>query len=288
MNWIVLGILSALLLGLYDIFRKASLNRNAVLPVLWLSTVAAAAPFVLLLAAGRISRVDGALHLLILLKAVIVATSWVLEFFALKHLQLSVAAPIRASQPFFTLLGAVTIFGERLSVGRWAGLLLTLLSYLFFSLASTRATRVRHISPWILCAMGAALVGACSSLYDKQLFHRLQIDPMAVQCWYTIYIAVLLAVIVAVFWWPRRGRTTPFRWGWGIPCIGLCLAASDTLYFHALREPEALIAMLAAIRRANVVIAFAAGMLLFQETGARRKGIALVGILAGVVLMTLA
>ncbi|MFV0269722.1 MAG: hypothetical protein ACK5HT_21590 [Draconibacterium sp.] len=44
-----LALISAVLLGLYDVLKKLSLNGNAVLPVLFLSTITAAvtvAPFV--------------------------------------------------------------------------------------------------------------------------------------------------------------------------------------------------------------------------------------------------
>ena len=234
-----------------------------------------------------IEPVPPAVHGRIALKALIVATSWVLEFYALRHLALSVAAPVRASQPFFTLLGAVWLFDERMSVLRWGGVLMTLASYLAFSVSGVRGVRTGGKGKWILCSLGAALVGAVSSLYDKHLFNRLGLPPLAVQCWYTLYIVILLAVVLALCWRPAQEAPSRFRWRWSIPCIGICLAASDTLYFHALHEPDALVAMLAAIRRANVAIGFAAGIFWFGESGGGRRTLALAGILGGVIMMTL-
>ena len=37
--WILLAFLSAMLLGVYDVFKKVSLKDNAVIPVLLLNTV---------------------------------------------------------------------------------------------------------------------------------------------------------------------------------------------------------------------------------------------------------
>ena len=37
--WLALAFLSASLLGFYDVFKKASLNNNAVIPVLFLNTI---------------------------------------------------------------------------------------------------------------------------------------------------------------------------------------------------------------------------------------------------------
>lgn len=288
MNWIWLGIFSALLLGVYDLFRKAALTGNAVLPVLWISSASCAAPFVLLMALGRVPAADAHVHVLMAIKAVIVASSWVLEFFALKHLPISVAAPVRASQPFFTLIGAVTFFGEHLSIGRWIGVVLTLVSYFFFSVTGKREGTGFRGNKWIACAFGASLIGACSSLYDKFLLNRCALNPVVVQSWYMLYIVGLLGVILMVLWWPRRAHSTAFRWRWSLPLIGLSLAASDAMYFHALRDPDALIAMLTTIRRANVVIAFGVGAVIFGEANIRPKAMALAGIVGGLVLMTLA
>ena len=287
MNWICLGIVSALLLGVYDVFRKVALRQNAVLPVLWLSTLAAALPFAILVGTGQVPAGGAHVQALILAKSFIVALSWVLEFFAMKHLPISVAVPVRASQPVFTLFGAVAIFGERLTAGRWAGLSLAIFSYFYFAFSGRRDGPRFRINVWMVCAFGAAFIGACSSLYDKFLLNRCRLNPLTVQSWYTLYIAALLSAVIVFMWFPRRARTTRFSWRWSIPCIGLCLAASDALYFHALRDPGALIAMLTTIRRANVVISFACGAFLFGETNLRPKAVALVGILAGVVVMTL-
>ena len=49
--WLALAFLSALLLGFYDVFKKQSLNGNAVLPVLLLNTLFSSLiflPFILL------------------------------------------------------------------------------------------------------------------------------------------------------------------------------------------------------------------------------------------------
>ena len=42
--WLILGLISAVFLGLYDVCKKASLRENAVLPVLFLATVSTADP----------------------------------------------------------------------------------------------------------------------------------------------------------------------------------------------------------------------------------------------------
>ena len=82
-----------------------------------------------------------------------------------------------------------------------------------------------------------------------------------------------------------RSYYEPLSWNPAIPLIGILLVVSDFVYFYALSDDRALIAILSVIRRSSVIISFAAGALFFKEGNLKRKGLALTGILLGVVLI---
>lgn len=52
MSWVLASLVSAFFLGLYDLSKKRALEGNAVVPVLFLSTVCGAAVWLALLLAG--------------------------------------------------------------------------------------------------------------------------------------------------------------------------------------------------------------------------------------------
>ena len=52
----------------------------------------------------------GKQHLQLFLKSLVVAASWIGTYYALKHLPLSLGAPIRATSPLLTLFGAGHFF----------------------------------------------------------------------------------------------------------------------------------------------------------------------------------
>ena len=130
--WLILAFVSATFLGLYDTSKKASLKENAVLPVLWLNTVFSTlifSPFLIEYATGS-GWFDGTIfstetglpaeetlraHVLIILKAFIVLSSWIFGYFGLKHLPLTLVGPINATRPVLVLVGAMLIFGEIIS-----------------------------------------------------------------------------------------------------------------------------------------------------------------------------
>lgn len=295
MTWLLLGLASAFFLGIYDLFKKASLRTNAVLPVLFVGVLSGtlllspawllslwAAPLADTLGV-RVHPIGPTMHLLLALKAFIVAASWVLAFFALKHLPISIVAPIRASAPAWTLLGAMVLFDERLAAGHWVGFGIIFASYFMFARTGKREGIDFRRNRWIGAIVAATLIGAASALYDKYLLRRL--DPMTVQWWFQFYLVVVLGTVVALLWLPGRSKTTPFRFCWPIPLIGITLVIADTLYFHALADPQAMISMLSVVRRSSVVISFVAGGVLFEEVNRRRKALCLAGILLGVTLI---
>lgn len=295
--WLSLAFASAALLGLYDAAKKKALTGNAVLPVLLLNTFFCSLFFLpaILSAECGLGWFDGTVlesscgtlraHGLVVLKSAIVLTSWIFGYFGMKHLPLTIVGPINATRPVLVLLGALLIFGERLNASQWAGVLLALVSLFLLGRSSRREGVDFAHNRWILCIAAAALTGAASGLYDKYIMTRL--DPVFVQSWYNLYQFLMMAVVVGILWWPRRGHTTPFRWSWAIPFISIFLSAADFAYLYALRDPDAMISVVSMIRRGSVVVSFLCGAVLFHERNLRSKAVDLAFILAGMFFLWL-
>ena len=81
--------------------------------------------------------------------------------------------------------------------------MLALVSLFLLSRSSRREGVVFTHNIWILFVALAAVTGAISGLYDKYIMTRL--DPVFVQSWYNLYQLAMMAVVVAVVWWPWRG-----------------------------------------------------------------------------------
>jgi transporter family protein len=223
-------------------------------------------------------------HLLMLLKSALVGASWVCAYYALRHLPITVVTPIRATAPAWVLLGALLLFGERLSVMQWLGLGVTLGSYWCFSLAGRHEGIIFGRNRWIWLIVLGTLLGAVSALYDKLLLQHY--PPAAVQPWFSVYLVLVLLPVTLI---AGRGRLLgELRWRWTIPLIGISLILSDWLYFHALHREDSLVALVEVLRRSSVVISFGLGAVIFRDINLKRKIVALVGILTGVVLIVLA
>ncbi len=292
--WWLLAITSALFLGIYDVVKKVSVNNNAVLPVLLFSSISGAILFIPLLVLSQqgIIPEDHTLfvppitlleHAKLFLKAMIVVTSWIFSFFALKYLPLTIVSPIRATGPLWTLVGAIFIFNERLTPYQWVGIVITLtFFYLFSTAGKTEGISFRN-NKWIWFIILGTIFGAISGLYDKYLLR--QINKMAVQCYFTFYQVVLFIPLVMTLWWPKRKKTSSFKWRWSIPLIGIFLLIADFFYFYALENPESMISIVSALRRGSVIIAFGFGAYLFKEKNIKTKSFYLGGILIGIAFL---
>ncbi len=294
MNWIVATLLSALFLGIYDLCTKHAVRANAVTPVLFFSTLTGASVWFVLLAVQAIhpgllphslitDSLTGKQHLQLLLKSGIVAASWVGTYFALKHLPLSLGAPIRATSPLFTLFGAILILGERPTWLETIGVLTTLASFVGLSVIGRSEGVHFHRNKWIWFLIVGTLFGAVSSLYDKYLLSTLNFSVPTVQCWFQIYLLVFFAPFV-LGWKLRLWQRNEFHWRWSVPCIALALLVADYAYFWALRNPDALVSIVMSLRRASTLVAFAGGLYFFHEANGWKKFPAVIGILVGIVL----
>ena len=300
--WLTLAFLSAALLGFYDSFKKKALLQNAIIPVLFLNTIFCSLiflPFIILSAKTNI--LDGSqfhvasggweMHRYILLKSVIVLSSWLFGYMGVKHLPLTIVGPINATRPVLVLLGAMLVYGERLNLCQWIGVLLAITSFLMLSRSGKKeGIDFRH-NRWIWAIVIAALLGAASGLYDKYLMANpsdggVGLDRMAVQSWYNIYQMGWMLIMMLVLWWPRR-KQSPFRWDWCILNISLFLSMADFVYFYALSQPHAMISVVSMIRRGSVIVSFLFGALIFREHNLKTKAVDLLLVILGMVFLYL-
>ena len=263
MTWLLLAFASAALLGCYDTLKKVALKDNAVIPVLFFNTFFSSLIFLpLIFLSGATNVLDDSIfhvgsggwemHKYIVLKAILVLSSWILGYFAMKNLPLTIVGPINKS-------------------GKKEGI------------------DFRH-DKWIYMTIGAAVLGAVSGLYDKFLMAPsdqggVGLDRMMVQSWFTIYQCGIMAVLVAVMWWPKHHTTTPFHWSWAIIGVSIFLSAADFMYFYSLSIPDAMISVVSMVRRGSVIVSFMFGVMLFHEKNLRAKALDLALMLLGLLFL---
>ncbi len=301
--WLLFAFLSAALLGFYDAFKKKSLRDNAVLPVLFLNTLFSSLiflPFIIFSSTGHlldntifyVPQAGWEVHKYVLLKSVIVLSSWTFGYFGMKHLPLTIVGPINATRPVMVLIGALLVFGERLNLYQWIGVLMAVVSFFMLSRSGKKEGIDFKHDKYIYYVVLAAVLGAVSGLYDKYLMAPLSeggigLDRMVVQSWYNIYQLFMMGGVIILLWLPKRKSTTPFRWDWCIILISIFLSAADFVYFYSLSLEGAMISIVSMVRRGSVVISFLCGAMFFREKNLKSKIVDLILVLIGMIFLYL-
>lgn len=293
--YLILALISAILLGLYDIAKKQAVTANAVMPVLALSTLFSSIIFLppLLSAEFSLGWCEGSLlstvkhggdaHLVVWIRASLSLASWILGYISIKHLPITIVGTINATRPVMVLVGAIFIFGDRLNAWQWSGVILSFLSLFLLSKVSEKEGIKFTSNRWILLAALSALFGAAGGLYDKYAMSTL--DATFVMGWNNIYQTIMMIPILAIFWYPKRSQTTPFKWSWWIVGISIFLSAGDFCYLSALGEEDGMVSVVNMVRRSSVIVSFLGGALMLKEKNIGGKLFDLLLIIIGMILI---
>lgn len=288
-NWLVLVLLSAVFLGIYDITRKHAVRNNSAICVLLIASIAGAIAFSLYV--GAIGQFPEAIACtqkefwLIFLKSCIVGGSWGCVYTAMRKLPISLAAPVRSTAPLWTFIAAIFIYGEVPSLLAGLGMAIIFIGYYALSVVG-QLEGFSFKNKSMLLIVAGTILGSCAALYDKYLLNQLALSPIRVQ----LYFSYCLVFIYFVAWLiiTRLAKTaTEFSWRWTIPVTGVLLIVSDLVYFHAVSLPDAQISMISLLRRCSCVITFAAGAMIFKDKNVVKKFYALLIVLIGIVLLAL-
>ncbi len=277
--WLYLALASALLLGLYDIAKKKSAQNNGVLQILLVATALST----LFLSPWLFKYpMDIHSHLALLVKAAIVTSSWISGMVALKYLPITTVSTLKATRPFLVVLFSILLFGERLNLCQWAGVLAAFAALMLLS-RSSRMEGVTFKSNKGLLAMTISIVtGVISALYDKHIIAGF--EPLSVQSWANFYITILLALCVIVY--DRfSGSRQKFRWDWTLLLIAVLITGADALYFFAIKQDGALLSVVSILRRCSVLVTFAVGAIFFKEKNMKRKSLNILVLMIGMALL---
>ncbi|MDD3155001.1 MAG: DMT family transporter [Victivallaceae bacterium] len=289
-HWWFLIVASALGLGFYDICKKAAVRENSVMPVLFLATLCGTVFYLGMTAAtGSLATAficDGRTFFLLLLKALLVAASWICVYYAIRELPISIASPIRSSAPLWTVCGAIVLYGETPTKLQLGAMILIFAGYYLFSVLGKLENISFVRSKGIHLVIVGTLLGAASALYDKYLLGVLQIPRTTLQLYFSLDLTVIL-LTVCLIRGKFFGQHHAFQWRWSIPATGVLLILADYLYFAALQEPGAQISILSLVRRSGCIVTFAAGAAIFHEKNVWKKSVALLLILLGVLLLAI-
>ncbi len=298
--WVVLSLVSAFLLGFYDIFKKQTVVGNAIIPVLFYSTMVSSLIFLPLVLLSHykpyiftgdfmqklfIEPLTMRQHLLIIGKTALILCSWMFSYSAMKHLPITVVGPVNQLRPAISVVLLFLIFQEKLTVLQWIGVFLAIVSFYLMNRSGKLEGIHFKSNKWVYMLLGSAILVALSGVYDKFLLSKESISPATIQAWYTIYDFLMMAVLFFAVWYPRRARQ-PFEWRWGIVAMAVFVTVADVIYLTGLKQEAAVVVIIPLILYGvRLLVSFAYGVIGFKEQNIRSKLLPLLMVLAALVCL---
>lgn len=296
--WIALGLLAGLVLGTYDFLTKLALKEKTVLEVVfWCSVLGAAiwVPF-FYFPSGHIeslrelglypSPLSKTEQFVLLPKSMMMVMTWILSYYSVKALPLSISAGVRASGPLWTALGAVFLLSEKLTWWQWLGLAVSMSSYYLFSLIGKKEGISFNKNGWVLCMLAATLLSSANGLYDKHILATLHMDLAAVQAYSAVQRGAIAALLLP---WVFRELelSSLLNRNWAVPAIAFTYIFAEFIYLTSVQSEGALISVISVLRRTNLIMVFALSAIFFKENFIKQKTVAIVGVLVGIFLTIL-
>lgn len=282
--WILFVFVYAILIGFFVVSNKKASEKTEVIVVLaLLVTVAFVAICWRLHDALQTSGID---ILILFSKSVIVSISWMLEFYSLKHLDTSVAAPLAVTSLLVSVSAGLTIFNETITIIQIIGMIGVVAGVVFINFDKA-SVKQKTDKKYIFLALLATLFAGTGSVIDKYALTR--VTPSQMQFWFLLFTTILLWVYILFLTIKRKQniiRKTDFKNYW-VYISGILLAVADTFLFYSYSFESSKLSLITIIAKTNVVFAMIFGVIMFKEKNVAKRFIYAGIILAGAILISI-
>ena len=289
MLWISLVLVYGLLKGLREIAKKKALDKNTVIEVLFFYTLLS---FLLVVpSAGEAFGTEKGKLLPIAFKSFIIFVAWMCGFKAIKKMPISIVGILDMSRVVFSMLLALIVLKEVLSIPQAIGMLLVCAG--LFALPFGKDSALKHgtkdekkenVKPhYVLLVFISAFLNALSGTMDKVLMKDLSSGEL--QFWYMLF---LLGFYVAYIFLTRSKIDVKslMKNGW-VWALSIMFVIADRCLFIANGIPESRVTVMTLIKQTGCIVTIIGGKLIFKEKNIIYKLICASVIIAGVAVATI-
>lgn len=296
MTWMLVGLLSGVMLGVYDVLTKVALHKIKVLSLVFLSTLFGSSlwiPFFII----SYPEASADTHawtvtysmtdqLYVFPKSAMMIASWILAYYAVKNLPLSISAGVRATGPLWTAGAAILLLGERLTFLHWVGFIVASYSYYRFSMVGKKEGLRMGSDTWVLYMLFATWLSSGAQIYDKYLLATVDFDVITLQAFSAVQRAVLVFLLLPFCLRDLRLQRSVIL-HWSVIAVGVAMVLAEFIYLAALNMEGAMVSIMSILRRTNLVVVFIAGAILFKDQNPYQKLLAVSGIVLGIIIIAL-
>ena len=283
--WMILAVCSALFAGLTSILAKCGLrNVDSTVTTAYRTLVALIFAWIIVAIAGTYSElghIGQRSWLFLILSGLATGASWLCYFRALQIGNVNKVVPVDKSSTVLTIVLAVLILGETLSIIGIAGAALILIgTMLMIERKDVEDVNDTH-SSWLFFAIGSAVFAALTSILGKMGMEG--IDSNLGTAIRTFVVLIMSWVMVFVSRKQDRLRGIGGKDMMFIILSGIATGASWLCFFAALQQGPA--SIIVPIDKLSILVAIAFSYFVFGERLSKKGLIGLIAIVAGTLVL---
>lgn len=302
--WIWLVLLYGVFKGLREVCKKKALEKNTPLEVLLIYT--AISFFMVIPDAKNAFGMAPAFFPLVAIKAFVIFVAWILSFYVIKKIPISLFGVLNLSRVLFGTLLGVIVLGENLSFWQILGCILVSAGLLCLkipfsskknsslitsedntsvpleksSLAGQGEVSSSLMWLYVILAFLSCLFNAFSGMMDKILMK--DITSSQLQFWYMLFLLFYYLIFTLI---TRQKidikKTLKNKWVW---ILSVLFIVADRALFIANGMEESRVTIMTLLKQSGTIITIIAGKLIFKEKNILHKLLCAFIIILGIVI----
>ncbi len=275
--WILFIFIYSFLKGSRDAMKKAALKKSSPDEILFFYSLIG---FILILPFSENAfQTPGIYIFYSFLKALIVASSWMLAFVALKKMTVSLYGIMDMSRMVFSSLLGVFVLGEEMTWAKALGIVIVTAGLLLAN-SKSDSPKGRVSVTVLIAALLNCILNSISGTMDKVLMKSMKSDQL--QFWFMFFLLLLYVVILIAR--KEKVSISTLKGNYWIPIMSLSLVFGDRLLFIANASPLSQVTVMTVIKQSSVFVTVLTGWLFFKEKNILFKTLCAIIILSGIMI----
>lgn len=267
MTYIVLTVVSAVFLALYDFFKKVSVRKNKdVYEILFFYTFTA---FILsLIYVNKAFSTDIKYIGFTFLKASVISMSWFLTTKAVSKLDLGIVTPFSMLGTIFTTLFAWILFKQDIGIVQISGSLIILLGLILLSRLQLKDKKEKNDYRYLLLLVLASFLSSISAMIDKTVLSN-GVNKGAVLFWFFFFLAIIYCTVCLIK--KKNIGYTNFKSNLLVVAVGASIFLADFFYYQAVGIDGVSLSVISIVRKLSVFLGVVLASVFLKEENLLKK-----------------
>ena len=286
-NWILLTIIYALCVGIFELGKKKSMEKISLY-----DTLVGFSEFALVgaLVLNRdFFMIDYRYLPMVVLKSAVIVISWIMCMKALKNMLMSTYGITRLSQIIFTIIMSILVLGESITVKMVVGTILVIIGLVLVNKNNDdkieSKEEIKEINKNKLKNIMILIIGvffsSCSGIIDKIVLKN--ITSTQLQFWFLLFLMISYTTIVLIK--QRKIDVKNIVSNKWLYISAIAVLLGDRCLFIANENPESLVSRMTIIKQLSAIESVIFGKIFFNEKNIIKKIIYSLITIGGIVII---